>query len=126
MSRESRLVCMCAATIAIVACGGQARINFAPRAGATHQPKDTDCEIRVFTDGRPDTPFVELGTINYHHERHRASAENLRLEVALPEMKRRACAAGADALVDVRVTDEKRLEWAMFHVAATAIRFEKR
>jgi hypothetical protein len=39
-------------------------------------------------------------------------------------MKARVCQAGADALINIRVTEVRRLEFAMFNVSATAVRFE--
>ena len=41
----------------------------------------------------------------------------------MPKIKARACKAGADALIDVRVTEVRRLEFAMFNVRAVAVRF---
>lgn len=103
---------------------GKAKIGFSPKGSGKYPAKSADCEIQVFQDLKPDRPFAELGVINYHDEKHRTKAGNLKLEVALPLIKARACQAGADAIMNVHVTQVKHLEWAMFHVSATAIRFE--
>ena len=106
-----------------VACGGAAKITFDPTAARTYAPKDPTCEIEGF-EADPNTDYVEVGIIHYHHERHRASDDDLELDVAMPEIKKRACQVGADAIIDVHVTDRDNLEWRMFHVMARAIRFE--
>jgi hypothetical protein len=49
----------------------------------------------------------------------------LKLEVVLPAIKARACKLGADGLMDIRVTEVRRLEFAMFNVRATVIRFAR-
>ena len=73
--------------------------------------------------GSRTVPFVDLGFVNYHDERHRAKDGSLKLELAMPKIKARACRAGADALIDIRVTEVRRLEFTMFNVRAVAIRF---
>jgi hypothetical protein len=99
------------------------KITFTPKEAGQHQAKPESCEIRVFQDSKPDQAYVDLGIINYHDERHRSNAGALKLEVVMPTIKARACEAGADALIDIRVTEVRRLEFAMFNVRATAVRF---
>ena len=99
------------------------KLTFTPKETAQYQRKPESCEIRVFQDSKPDQAYVDLGIINYHDERHRSNAGSLKLEVVMPTIKARACKAGADALIDIRVTEVRRLEFAMFNVRATAVRF---
>jgi hypothetical protein len=105
------------------ACAIAPRITFVPKISDLAPAKPATCEIAVFRDGRPDRPFTELGVINFHREWHRALGGKQTVAAALPQIKMRACRAGADAVM-LRVTEERRLEWAMLHVAATVIRFE--
>jgi len=104
------------------ATGGAARVSFTPRDPQQYPAKDPACEIEVM-DTAPNRPFADLGTVNYHDERHRMSDGELTLETAMPEIKKLACLNGADAIMNVRVTEERRLEFAMFHVSARAIRY---
>ena len=102
---------------------GPEKITFAQRGSAATAGKPESCDVRIYVDAEPPPPHVELGVINYHEERHRTRAGALTLEAVLPKLKASACKVGADALVNVRVTDVKRLEFAMFNVRATAVRF---
>jgi hypothetical protein len=99
------------------------KITFTPKQGSSRPAKPESCEIQVFAEGKPDRPFIDLGVVNYHDERHRTRDGALTLDVAMPKIKARACRAGADALIDIRVTEVRRLEFAMFNVRAAAVRF---
>lgn len=99
------------------------KITFTPKGDVRYQPKPASCQIQVFQDSKPEQAYGELGIINYHDERHRSKAGSLKLEVVMPKIKAHACKVGADALIDIRVTEVRRLEFAMFNVRATAVRF---
>ena len=100
------------------------KITFTPKENRQYQAKPEGCAIEVFADAKPEQPYVEIGVVNYHDERHRTNAGSLKIEVAMPKIKARACKAGGDALIDVRVTEVRRLEFAMFNVRASVVRFE--
>lgn len=72
---------------------------------------------------KPQAPYGEVAIISYHDERHRSKDGSLKLFVVLPILKTRACRLGADALVDIRVTEVRRLEFVMLNVRVTAVRF---
>jgi hypothetical protein len=116
------LVC-CATVMAAASGAAKEKITFVPKQDHAQPAKPESCEMRVFAEGKPDVPFVDLGVVNYHDERHRAKDGSLKLEIAMPKIKARACRAGADALIDIRVTEVRRLEFTMFNVRAVAIRF---
>ena len=117
-------LCICAMLFSSHPGYAKEKITFTPKDGAAqHDAKPESCEIQVFKDSKPDQEYVELGIINYHDERHRANSGSLKLEVAMPKIKALACKVGGDALVDVRVTEVRRLEFAMFNVRATVVRF---
>jgi hypothetical protein len=99
------------------------KIVFTPKESGQHQAKPESCEIQVFQDSKPDQAYVDLGVINYHDERHRLNAGSLKLEVVMPKIKASACKVGADALIEIRVTEVRRLEFVMFNVRATVVRF---
>jgi hypothetical protein len=116
------LVC-CATVMAAGPGAAKEKITFIPKQERPQPAKPESCEMQVFVEGKPDRPFIDLGVVNYHDERHRAKDGALKLEVAMPKIKARACRAGADALIDIKVTEVRRLEFAMFNVRAAAIRF---
>ncbi len=99
------------------------KITFTPKESGQYEAKPASCEIQVFSDSKPDQAYVDLGIINYHDERHRSNAGSLKLEVVMPKIKALACKVGGDALIDIRVTEVRRLEFAMFNVRATVVRF---
>ena len=102
------------------------KITFTPKDVGHRQAKPESCEIQVFKDTKPEREYAELGIINYHDERHRASSGSLKLDVAMPKIKAFACKVGGDALIDIRVTEVRRLEFAMFNVRATVVKFSPR
>jgi hypothetical protein len=56
------------------------KVTFTPKQGSSqHEPKPPTCEIHVFKDSKPDQECVDLGTINYHDERHRTNSGSLKL-----------------------------------------------
>lgn len=117
-------LCICSVLFSTQPGYAKEKITFTPKEGAgQHEAKPASCEIQVFKDSKPDQEYVELGTINYHDERHRANSGSLKLEVAMPRIKELACKVGGDALIDIRVTEVRRLEFAMFNVRATVVRF---
>ena len=117
-------VCICLVLFSSGPAYAKEKITFTPKEGSgQHEAKPESCEIQVFKDSKPDQEYVELGIINYHDERHRAASGSLKLDVALPKIKALACKVGGDALIDVRVTEVRRLEFAMFNVRATVVKF---
>jgi hypothetical protein len=129
MSKPStQILFLCIVSILFAARAGQAKekITFTPKQAGQSLEKREPCEIQVFRDSAPDQSYIVLGNINYHDERHRAADGALKFEVALPKIKASACKVGGDALIDVQVTEVRRLEFAMFNVRATVVRFERK
>jgi hypothetical protein len=127
MAKQRTLVfilCICSVMSSGARSYAKEKITFTPKKGAGHyEAKPASCEIQVFKDSKPDQEYVDLGVVNYHDERHRLHDKSLNLEVAMPKIKAFACKAGGDALIDIRVTEVRRLEFAMFNVRATVVRF---
>jgi hypothetical protein len=105
---------------------GKEQITVTRKDGHQHPSKADTCEIAVFQEPgtKPEAPHIEVAIINFHDEKHRSKDGSLKLYVVLPLLKTRACRLGADALVDIRVTEVRRLEYVMYNVRATAVRFE--
>lgn len=117
-------LCICLLLLSPARAAAKEKITFIPKKGvAQYEAKPATCEIQVFKDSKPDQNYVELGVINYHNERHRMNSGSLKLEVALPKIKAAACKIGGDALINISVTEVRRLEHAMFNVRATVVRF---
>jgi hypothetical protein len=116
-------LCVCAVLFLSRPADAKEKITFTPKESGQHQARPQSCDIQVFRDSKPDQAYVDLGIINYHDERHRSNAGSLKLDVVMPKIKASACKAGADALIDIRVTEVRRLESAMFNVRATVVRF---
>lgn len=110
------VACLCA-------CGIPPRITFVPKPPAQVSPRPQPCDVDVFRDSKPERSYVEIGRIDYHEERHRAGGDRPTLDTVLPALKTRACEVGADALVNLHVTDERYLEYATFHISAVAVRY---
>jgi len=123
--RTACLLCICAVLAARGPGYAKEKVVYTPSTRDHYEAKPDSCAIQVFQDARPEQAHVELGLINYHDERHRTNAGSLKLEVVLPAIKARACKLGADGLKDIRVTEVRRLEFAMFNVRATVIRFAR-
>ena len=114
---------ICSVLIASRPGSAKEKITFTPTEAGRHVAKPESCDIQVFKDSKPEQTYVDVGIINYHDERHRAKDGTLKLEVVMPKIKASACKVGGDALIDIRVTEVRRLEFAMFNVRATIVRF---
>ena len=126
MAKQPALVffaCMCSVLFFSRPSDAKEKITFTPKESSQQQAKPETCEIKVFQEAKPEQAYVELGIINYHDERHRTNAGTLKLDIVMPTIKAQACKVGADALIDIRVTEVRRLEFAMFNVRATVVRF---
>ena len=127
VTQPARVFFLCICSVLLSSRPGYAKekITFTPKDVGHRQAKPESCEIQVFKDSKPDQEYAELGVINYHDERHRSNAGSLKLEFVMPKIKASACKIGADALTDIRVTEVRRLEFAMFNVRATVVRFAR-
>ena len=125
MTAPALLLCAVVVLLSPRSSEAKEKVTFTPKGPDQHQPKPDACDIQVFETPAPDVAYVEVGTINYHDERHRSRAGSLTLDAVMPRIKKEACKVGADGLVDIRVTEMKRLEFAMFNVRVTAVRFAR-
>lgn len=98
--------------------------RFAPLGGNSYPPRDEHVEIAVFAHEAPTRPFERIARLDVHLEK--TAWTDSSLQQALPELKRQARLAGADAIVDVREQRSLVGETRIYHVTATAIRFESK
>jgi hypothetical protein len=124
--KPARALLACTMAMLLMTLTGVAaeKITFTPKDKKTFPAKPAACEIAVVAEGKPDRPFTEIGVLNLHDERHRTKGSGLTLASVMPALKAATCKAGGDALIDVHVTDARRLEWAMFNVRAVVVRYE--
>ena len=102
-------------------CAAAGKITFTPAPGVSASPKESPCKIEVITDKVPAGKYFELGTINFHAEWHRA-LQGVKPEEAIQRIQEWACRVGADAIMNIQTTQEKRLEFAFINVRVTAVR----
>jgi hypothetical protein len=117
------VLCLCSLLLSAQPGHAKEKITYTPKSADKYEARPASCEIQVFKDSKLEQAYVELGIINYHDERHRMSDGELTLEVAMPKIKAYACKVGGHALMDIRITEVRRLEFAMFNVRATVVRF---
>ena len=109
--------------LTVTAAYAAAKITFTPsEPRVSAAAKDPSCKIEVL-ESRPDRKYVKIGIINYHNEWHRTSSGDTPAK-AMPQIQKRACQAGADAIMGIQVTERKILEFAMLNVRVATIRFE--
>jgi hypothetical protein len=101
------------------------KITFTPASKEVFPFKSPSCDIWSFENSeKPAKQYTEVGIINFHEEWHRSKA-GVTVDKAMPQIKARACQAGADAITEIHVTQDKRLEFAVLNVRVTAIRFKE-
>jgi hypothetical protein len=96
----------------------QSRISFL---GEHYPPRATDAAVEVFRDGVPDKPFNSIARLDVHLER--TGFVTSRFEDALPELKKQARQAGADAVIEIQEMRSQILETMVYHVTATGVRY---
>jgi hypothetical protein len=119
-----RLTILGLTALLVLSSVGHARekFTFTASPGPRLAARPSGCEIQVFQETKPDQSYVDVGVLNFHDERHRTNDGGLKLEVAIAKMKAYACKTGADAIIDIKVTEVRRLEFAMFNVRGTLVR----
>jgi putative heavy-metal-binding protein len=96
----------------------QSRISFL---GEHYPPRAADVAVEVFRDGVPDRPFNRIARLDVHLEK--TGFVTSRFEDALPELKKQARQAGADAVIEIQETRSQILETMVYHVTATGVRY---
>ena len=96
------------------------RSQFTPLAGP-QPPRAEGCEVEIFHDRRPDRAFLPVARIDVHIEYSLWSRPSL--DDAAREVKRQACLAGADAVIDLEERRGAHIETKRYHVTATGIKY---
>jgi hypothetical protein len=91
------------------------------RIGDPQPARPEDCSIQVFKTEKPSRQFVRVARLDVHIEQ--AVWSQPTLDDALPELRKQACLAGADAVIEIEELKGGYLETRMLHVVATGIRW---
>lgn len=90
--------------------------------GGSYPPRPENHDIAVFQDAPPARPFVRVARLDVHLEKTVFIASSL--ADAMPELKKQARLAGADAIIDIREQRSSIGETRIYHVTATGIRYD--
>jgi hypothetical protein len=86
-----------------------------------YPPRAADAPVEVFRSGVPAAPFKRIARLDVHLERSRFMTSTF--EEALPELKKQARQAGADAIIEIEERESQILETMVLHVTATGARY---
>lgn len=115
-----RIVLLACACVLFACTSTQSR--FAPLGGKVFPPRPESFEIAVFTDAAPERTFERIARLDAHFEK--TAFVKSTFHEALVELKRQARLAGADALIEIHEQRSSVGETRIYHVTATAIRYE--
>jgi len=86
-----------------------------------YPPRAADAAVDVFRSGLPQMPFKRIARLDVHLEK--TGFMTSRFEDALPELKKQARQAGADAVIEIEERHSQVLETMVYHVTATGARY---
>lgn len=89
--------------------------------GQTYPARPKDAKIEVIQEGKPARPFTEVARLDVHIEQSFFAKPELK--TLMPELKKQARLAGADAIMDIHERRSMINETQTLHVTATAIKF---
>jgi hypothetical protein len=115
----SRLV-VTLAILGLAACAANSG-RFAPMPGKSFPAKEESFEVAVFESILPSQSFERIARIDVQMEM--PDGRDAKLEDAIPELKRQARRAGADAVIDIRQSRSRVGDVTVFQVSAMGIRY---
>jgi hypothetical protein len=86
-----------------------------------YPPRAVDGSVDVFRSGLPPVPFKRIARLDVHLEKSGFATSTF--EQALPELKKQARQAGADAIIEIDERHSQILETMVYHVTATGVRY---
>jgi hypothetical protein len=111
-------IALCALGIAAGCATQQSRYEFL----ADHYPpRASDAPVEVFRSGLPPVPFKRIARLDVHLER--SGFMKPTFDEVLPELKKQARQAGADAIIEIEERPSQILETMVLHVTATGARY---
>ena len=91
------------------------------RIGEVERARPADCVVELYRAGEPARAFVRVARLDVDLEKTHFWAPSF--EEAWRELKRQACLAGADAVIEIEEYRSRVLETAIYHVTAIGVRF---
>lgn len=91
------------------------------RIGEPQRARSDDCAIEFFRGENPRRDFVRIARLDVHKEW--AGWVQPTLDDVEPELRRQACRAGADAVIEIEQLTSRHLETRRLHVIATGIKW---
>jgi hypothetical protein len=123
VTRLHTLLAAAAVALPLWSCSGissQTGTAAAPRAGLS-----SPCTVEVFLDP-PARPYEKVTDIDVYVRRNKITGgQRAVYEEAVPELKKRGCEAGADAVLVKNQTVSQSGEWKLLYVGAVAIRYSQ-
>jgi hypothetical protein len=116
------LIVVMIACIAVTACAPVVHSGAFPL-GRTYPARVADCDVELFRTAAPAVPFDPIARITVRVQATGVAAADF--DTALPELKRQACAHGADALHEFREARGGHVEMRAFSLDAVAIKFKR-
>jgi len=86
-----------------------------------YPPQAADAAVDVYRNALPSRTFKRIARLDVHLEK--SGFMTSRFEEALPELKKQARQAGADAIVEIEEKHSRILETMVYHVTATGVRY---
>ena len=117
MARALRVLTL---AVLLAGCATVNRGRFTPL-GQAYPPRGEGCAVEIFHDRRPPREFVPIARIDVHIEW--SAWFQPRLDDAEPELRKQACLAGADAVIDIDERTGSHIETKRYHVIATGIKY---
>ena len=118
--RGGRLAPVLAVTLLLgVACSTSGHFV---RTGPPHPPRPDNCEIDFFMGGgRPTRPYVPIARIDVLLKG--ANWFPPSMDDVVTELRKQACFAGAEAVIDIETTGGSQTESSTLRAQATAVRW---
>jgi hypothetical protein len=113
-----RVIAGCLLLVAAGCATTQSRFEYL---GDHYPPRAAGAPIEVFRDSVPQVLFKRIARLDVHLEQ--SGFLKPTFEQALPELKKQARMAGADAIIEIDERPSQILETMVLHVTATAVRY---
>ena len=107
----------------LVACSSEPPARFSAWGSKSFPAKEASFEVAIFDSVLPERSFERIARIEVAMDMPASSEPSL--QDALPELKRQARLAGADAIVDIRLARSTAGSITRFQVNATGIRYSQ-
>lgn len=121
--RAAAVLLAAAATIPFCACSGVS--SQAAPVAVPLAVRSSACDIEILLD-KPSRAFEKITDIDVYVRRNKITGgQRAVYEEAVPELKKRGCEAGADAVLVKNQTVSQSGEWKLLYVGAVAIRYTR-